>query len=83
MRLSCPHCGARDRREFTYQASGEGLSRPEGGDWDEAWHAYLHLRRNPAGEEDELWSHDPCGTWLVIRRNRTTHEVVSVREARA
>ena len=74
MRVVCPHCGARDRREFTVK--GAALDRPEG-DWGDAWDGYLHLRDNPAGETAEHWYHDPCGTWIVVRRNTVTHAVLA------
>jgi len=82
MRLRCPHCGERDRREFTYK--GAHLA-PPGGDWGAAWDAYLHLRENPAGQTRDLWHHDPCGTWAVVTRDTVTHAVagsVAARDAR-
>ena len=78
MRLTCPHCGARDLREFTY--GGAALERPSG-DWGEAWDSYIHLRDNPAGLSTEWWQHDPCAAWLVVERDTRTHEVFSVSEA--
>ena len=80
MRIDCPHCGPRDRREFTYQ--GAALERPGGADWSPEWDAYLHLRDNPAGPHDELWFHEAgCGAWLKVRRDTATHEVLSVEQA--
>ncbi|GFE52030.1 sarcosine oxidase subunit delta [Roseobacter cerasinus] len=77
MRLTCPICGARDRREFYYQ--GEALARPAPGAGAEAWDEYLHLRDNPAGVRRELWQHEAgCGAWLVVERNTSTHEVLGV-----
>jgi sarcosine oxidase subunit delta len=75
MRLTCPHCGERDRREFTYQGADEILHRPEAGADAEAWHAYVHLRDNPAGDTRDMWYHDPCGAWIVVHRNTITHAV--------
>lgn len=74
MRLICPHCGTRDRREFTCQGAALAADRP-GGDWSEAWDRYLHLRENPAGPASELWYHQPCGTWIEMRRDTLTHAV--------
>ena len=55
------------------------MARPAADAGEAAWDDYLHLRDNPAGELDELWSHDAgCGAWLKVRRNTVTHEVVSV-----
>jgi sarcosine oxidase subunit delta len=77
MRITCPICGARDRREFYYQGADDLLQRPDGdvaacADW-------LHLRDNPAGMTRDLWYHEAgCGSWLAVTRNTLTHEVISV-----
>ena len=78
MRLRCPLCGERDLREFTVK--GAALAPPsDAAAWSEAWHDYLHLRVNPAGETRELWYHSGgCGAWLVVTRNTVTHEVLDV-----
>lgn len=81
MRFSIPDLGERDLREFTFHS--ELLPRPEGDAWNEEWHDYLHLRDNPAGEVRELWYHGPSGTFLVITRNRATHEVIATELAEA
>ena len=73
MRLTCPHCGARDRREFTYH--GAALARPEGQEWSPDWDAYIHLRDNPAGASREYWCHDTCGTFLIVTRDTVSHDV--------
>lgn len=75
MRVTCPHCGERDRREFTYQGAAETLARPAEGAGPEAWHAYVHLRDNPAGDTRDLWYHDPCGAWCVVHRDTVTHAI--------
>ena len=80
MRLTCPCCGPRDAREFTYR--GAALYERPDGDWSEDWHAYIHLRDNPAGEHVELWYHGPCGAWVEVTRNTATHEVLGSRLAR-
>ena len=78
MRLTCPHCGARDLREFTY--GGAALDRPEG-DWGPEWDAFIHLRDNPAGLSREGWYHEKgCSAWLVVERDTRTHEVFAVAE---
>lgn len=78
MRISCPCCGPRDRREFTYYGAADYLNRPApdaaAGDWD----AYLHLRDNPAGQTRDLWYHDPCGSWMVVTRDTVSHAVLAV-----
>lgn len=75
MRVICPHCGARDRREFTYQGDALALFRPDSGAGDAVWDDYLHNRDNQPGRARDLWYHDPCGTWVVVERDTVTHEV--------
>ena len=82
MRVTCPHCGARDLREFTYRGHALALDRPDPEAGEEAWQAYLHDRENPAGPTEELWYHGPCGTWLVAERDTVTHAFGATRAAR-
>jgi len=78
MRLTCPVCGERDRREFYYKGDATALDRPAPDAGGQAWDDYLHNRDNPAGVTRELWHHAAgCGAWLVVERNATTHEVLS------
>jgi heterotetrameric sarcosine oxidase delta subunit len=79
MRLTCPLCGPRDRREFYYMGAADWLARPEAAAPPEAWHDYIHLRDNPAGEVEDLWYHEAgCAQWLRVRRDTVTHEVFAV-----
>ena len=88
MRLTCPICGPRDRREFYYYGSDDYLNRPGEAAPAQAWDDYLHNRDNPAGMTRDLWYHDMgCTAWLVVTRNTVTHEISAVdlvadREAR-
>ncbi len=76
MRLPCPICGDRDRREFYYQGHAGMLDRPARDADPQAWNNYLHFRENPAGETRDLWHHEAgCGAWIVVTRNTVTHEV--------
>ena len=76
MRLTCPICGSRDRREFYYKGDAVELDRPDQGASDAAWDDYLHNRDNHAGEVLDLWHHAAgCGAWLVVTRNTLTHKV--------
>ena len=78
MRLTCPICGERDRREFYYQGDAVALDRPAPDASEHAWADYLHLRDNPAGETRDLWQHEGgCGAWIVVTRNTVTHEVTA------
>ena len=79
MRIACPCCGTRDRREYTYYGAAEFLNRPAPDAGAEAWDAYLHLRDNPAGATRDLWYHDPCATWIEVERDTTTHEIHATR----
>jgi len=79
MRIPCPCCGPRDRREFTCYGAADLLFRPAGDAGPEAWDSYLHLRDNPAGVTRDLWYHDPCQSWLEVTRNTVTHEILGAR----
>ena len=82
MRLRCPICGERDRREFYYQGAAVALDRPAPDAGEAAWDDYLHLRENPAGLTEELWCHEGgCASWLVVTRDTVSHEISSVRLA--
>ena len=79
MRIPCPFCGMRDRREFYCRGAAVALDRPDPEAGEAAWDAYLHLRANPAGRVRELWYHEAgCGAWLVVDRDTVTHEVFAV-----
>ena len=78
MRVTCPFCGERDRREFTVQGDDTPLRRPERDAGAEVWHDHVHLRDNPAGRLREMWYHDPCGAWIVVERDTVTHAVHGV-----
>ncbi|MEX0339349.1 MAG: sarcosine oxidase subunit delta [Arenibacterium sp.] len=79
MRITCPICGERDRREFYYQGAAVALARPDPEAGAAAWDDYVHLRENPAGVTRELWFHDSgCSAWVLVTRNTVTHEVLGV-----
>ena len=82
MRVACPHCGERDRREFTVQGDGTALRRPDRDAGPDAWHDFVHLRDNQAGPIREMWYHDPCQAWLVVTRDTVTHVVLGTVPAR-
>lgn len=82
MRLTCPHCGLRDRAEFGY--GGAALPRPvldrsidPSAAPDTAWDDYVYRRANPAGPHRELWFHAAgCRTWFAVVRDTRTNEVI-------
>ncbi len=77
MRITCPLCGERDRREFYYK--GAALDRPATDDGEAAWDDYVYLRDNPAGYTRELWYHESgCGAWLVVTRSTVSHDISDV-----
>ena len=81
MRITCPNCGDRDLREFTYRGHALAVSRPSEDAGPEDWDDYLHNRDNPAGTTEDLWYHDPCGTWFICERDTTSHAIHSTRFA--
>ncbi len=78
MRLICPKCGERDLKEFYYQGDALALHRPDPSAEPKLWDDYLHNRDNPTGVREDLWYHEAgCSTWIVVRRDTTTHEILS------
>ncbi len=76
MRIICPNCGERDRREFYYQGDALAMSRPGQDATLDAWDDYLHNRDNLAGDTTDMWFHEAgCGAWVVVERNTVTHAV--------
>ncbi|MEW9834703.1 sarcosine oxidase subunit delta [Mesorhizobium marinum] len=81
MLIACPFCGPRENGEFTYLGDAKP-KRPEPDAGADAFHDYVYLRDNVAGEMDELWYHGGgCRSWLKVRRNTMTHEISSVEPA--
>jgi len=79
MRLTCPFCGARDLREFSYTGAAVLCDRPAPDAGADVWDSYLHLRDNPAGVTRDLWYHGAgCCAWLVVERDTVSHAVLSV-----
>ena len=82
MRITCPHCGARDAQEFVYLGDATvkrpvaPVEQPIDAAVLDRWHDYVYLRENPSGELQELWYHQGgCHQWLVVSRNVRTHEI--------
>jgi len=79
MRLNCPLCGERDRREFTCYGAEDYLHRPAADAAPSAWDDYLHNRDNPAGITRDLWYHEQgCSQWLLVTRSTLTHAISAV-----
>ncbi|QPH52976.1 sarcosine oxidase subunit delta [Pontivivens ytuae] len=82
MRITCPLCGERDLREFSYLGDARLADRPGAEASAEAWDAYVHLRDNPAGPHAELWQHaSGCRAWLRVERDTRTHQILKVERA--
>ncbi|MEI9964417.1 MAG: sarcosine oxidase subunit delta [Caulobacteraceae bacterium] len=81
MRIPCPFCGEREAEEFSVMGEAAGpRPDPAAEDAPDRFHAYVHLRSNPAGETDERWYHAAgCRRWLVVTRDTRTHKIVSAR----
>ena len=78
MRIPCPICGERDRREFYYVGDAKIINRPSPDASEDLWNDYLHNRENPAGITKDLWYHESgCNSWLIVTRDTVTHEVDS------
>ena len=79
MRITCPNCGERDRREFYYQGDALALDRPAEDAGPQVWDDYLRNRDSLAGDIRDMWFHEAgCRAWLVIDRNTVTHAVHKV-----
>lgn len=77
MRITCPICGDRDRREFYYVGDAVALNRPAADAGASVWDDYIHNRDNPCGVTRDLWFHEMgCSAWVVVTRNTATHEVL-------
>ncbi len=79
--ITCPHCGARPKEEFSIRSDAT-LTRPAPDADAETWHAYVYLRDNPRGRHLEYWHHaSGCRRWLVVERDTVTHAIHSVTDA--
>ena len=84
MRICCPYCGDRDLREFVYLGDAS-LKRPDPNTPDalEQFTAYVYQRDNTAGAHRDFWYHSAgCHAWLVVTRNKLTHEILAVESAK-
>ena len=76
MRITCPICGERDHREFTYKGAARAIRPPIGSTDMEAHKSYVYARANTPGDHDEIWLHTGgCRRHVRVRRNTTTHAV--------
>ena len=85
MRISCPHCGLRDVREFTYLGdAAPERPDPQAPDAFNHFISYVYMRDNPAGAHGELWYHGTgCLAWLAVKRDTRTHAIAAIRSYKA
>lgn len=77
MRIPCPLCGPRDRREFYYYGTTDYLDRTSDQGTLDDLDNHLFLRDNPAGQTRDLWYHENgCTSWLIVTRNTVTHAIL-------
>jgi sarcosine oxidase subunit delta len=77
MRIQCPFCGERDLSEFAYYGDPARRPNPAAADPTREFYEAVYLRDNPAGPHDEFWYHaNGCRTWLRVRRDTRTHEML-------
>jgi sarcosine oxidase subunit delta len=81
MRISCPYCGERDLREFSYL--GDATARrpdPAAPGAADSFYEYVYLRANPAGAHREFWYHvSGCHAWIEVVRDTRTHAMSSAK----
>lgn len=79
IRITCPHCGARDQDEFSYAGDATKVRPADPAAATAAeWHDYVYLRDNPAGPHVEFWHHVyGCRRYVKVLRDVTTHEVLA------
>jgi heterotetrameric sarcosine oxidase delta subunit len=74
MQITCPHCGPRAQAEFTYERTVDSVVELNAAPEDAM--TTLFTRTNPRGVDEEIWRHTfGCRAWMVITRNRVTHEI--------
>jgi sarcosine oxidase subunit delta len=85
MRIQCPFCGERDSSEFTYLGDANARRpNPDAPDAAERFFEAVYLRDNPAGAHEEFWYHGSgCRSWIQVRRDTRTHEILAVTLARS
>jgi methylglutamate dehydrogenase subunit B len=80
MRIPCPFCGERDSGEFSYLGGDAGpLPQPDVPDVSARLFESVYIRHNVAGVHRDLWYHAAgCRSWLRVRRDTRTHEILEV-----
>ena len=77
LQITCPHCGPRAQREFTYERTLDAIVPLDLA--PEQAMRVLYGRSNPRGLDDELWRHSfGCRQFITLRRHRVTHAIAAV-----
>ena len=77
--ICCPYCGQRPEVEFSYGGEAH-VARPADPTAidDEAWAAYLYLRRNQKGMRAERWRHFyGCGRFFNLQRDTVSDVIMA------
>jgi len=73
----CPFCGLRDEREFLFAGEAGNIRPAPAADVSaKAWAHYLHDRKNPRGAVREIWVHQTCQEYLILRRDSLSLQVL-------
>ncbi len=78
MIITCPWCGPRDLREFTYRGDGT-ITRPDiDSENVDLAASFVFDRENPAGDHLEIWHHGGgCRSHVLVKRNTLTHKIIT------
>ncbi len=79
--IPCPNCGPRDVYEFKFGGEVKPEPGPEAGIRE--WRHYSYFNKNVAGVQDEWWYHGGCDSWILVKRNTATNEVLDSRRPEA
>ena len=82
LEIKCPYCGNRSQNEFAYGGDAT-VKRPELNSVisDQEWDDFVYYRKNPRGNQLELWHHvSGCRQWFKVIRNTATHEIIQTME---
>jgi len=80
-RVHCPFNGWCDETEFVF--GGEVVPEPPADAPASTWAEHIFYRDNERGIVDEWWCHTASGHWVIVRRNRSTDEIVQTLSPRA
>ena len=76
--ITCPWCGPRAEKEFTYEEDATVRRPAMDNDSEAAHYDYTYLRDPRRGPQDELWRHGAgCGKFVKVRRDTLTHKILA------